>query len=131
MLTCLRVLLVWLVESLCVCTEVGTRSTWPRAGRPFLPYASAHARRSTVLRNSLIGLLHRMHMDTQPKDVPLLLPVLLAYYVELHTLQYPSHSLLNAFEKFLHHTKVSQGTNSHLWYDLYRSFGQQKRFAAA
>lgn len=39
----------------------------------FLPYASAHARRLTVMRTGLTGLLHRMHMDTQPKDVPVLL----------------------------------------------------------
>lgn len=119
-----------------VCVHRSRNAKYLAQGLPprfacFLPYASAHARRSTVLRNSLIGLLHRMHMDTQPKDVPMLLPVLIAYDAELHTLQYPSHSLLNAFERFLMHTKVSQGTNSQRWYDLYRSFAQQKRFAAA
>jgi hypothetical protein len=81
------------------------------------------------MRTGLIGLLHRMHMDTQPKDVPLLLPVLLAYDVELSTLGYPSNSLLNAFKKFRRHAKVSQGTNSQLWYDLYLSFARQKRCA--
>lgn len=90
----------------------------------FLPAATAHARRKTVLRTGLIGLMHRMHMDTQPKDVPLLLPVLLAYAAELRTLQHPVHYLCRAFESFLRHCRVSESTNSQLWYDLYSSFCQ-------
>jgi hypothetical protein len=57
----------------------------------FLPSASAHARRRAVMRNSLTELLHRMFMDTQPKDVLLLLPALPSYDAQLHTLQYPSN----------------------------------------
>jgi hypothetical protein len=30
----------------------------------FLPFTTAHARRRTVLSNSLVGLFHRMFMDT-------------------------------------------------------------------
>jgi hypothetical protein len=92
----------------------------------FLPFASAHARRRTVMSNSLVGLMHRLHMDTQPKDVHLLLPVLLGYDAELSTLQYPSHYLLSAFRKFLLHTKVSRGTNSQQWRDLFCSFAEHK-----
>lgn len=88
----------------------------------FLPYTSCHARRRFVLRNGIIGLLHRMHMDTLPKDVPLLLPALLSYDAELHLLQYPRYCLPSAFQKFLRHPKVSMGTNSRNWHALYDSF---------
>jgi hypothetical protein len=97
----------------------------------FLPFASAHARRRAVMSNSLTGLLHRIHMDTQPKDVPLLLPVLLSYDAELSTLQYPPHYLLGAFKKFLSHAKVSDSENASLWRDLYYSFAQHKVVAAS
>jgi hypothetical protein len=92
----------------------------------FLPFSSAHARRRTVMSNSLTGLLHRMHMDTQPKDVPLLLPVLLSYDAELSTLQYPSYYLLTAMRKFLSHAKVASSENALLWHDLFFSFAQHK-----
>ena len=123
----------WLGELVCV--HRSKNSKYLSQGLPprfacFLPYATAHARSRTILRNGLIGLFHRLHMDTQPKDVPLLLPVLLAYDAELRTLQYPSNSLLNAFESFRRHAKVSEGTNSQLWYNLYRSFAQHKRSAS-
>lgn len=97
----------------------------------FLPFFSAHARRRAVMGNGLTGLLHRVFMDTQPKDVPLLLPVLLSYDAELSTLQYPSHCLLTAFRKFLLHTKVSHSEHSLLWRDLYFSFAQHKAAAAS
>jgi hypothetical protein len=97
----------------------------------FLPFGTAHARRTTVLGNSLTGLMHRLHMDTQPKDVSALLPVLLSYDAELHTLQYPSHYLLSAFRKFLLHSKVSQSSNSQRWHDLFLSFAQYKSFASS
>lgn len=118
-----------------VCVHRSKNSKYLSQGLPprfacFLPYATAHARSRTILRNGLIGLFHRLHMDTQPRDVPLLLPVLLAYDAELHTLQYPRNSLLNAFESFRRHAKVSEGTNSQLWYNLYRSFAQHKRSAS-
>jgi hypothetical protein len=44
----------------------------------FLPFTTAHARRRTVLSNSLVGLFDRMFMDTHGRDIPLLLPVLLS-----------------------------------------------------
>jgi hypothetical protein len=97
----------------------------------FLPFCSAHARRRTVMSNSLTGLLHRVFMDTQPKDVPLLLPVLLSYDAELSTLQYPSHYLLTAFRKFISHSKVLSSGNVSLWRDLYFSFAQQKAAGAS
>ncbi len=83
------------------------------------------------MSNSLTGLLHRMFMDTQPKDVPLLLPVLLSYDAELRTLQYPSHYLLSAFRKFISHSKVLCSGNVMLWRDLYFSFAQQKAAIAS
>jgi hypothetical protein len=43
----------------------------------FVPFASAHAQRRKVMRINALGLLHRLHMDTLPTDVHmLLLPVL-------------------------------------------------------
>lgn len=83
-----------------------------------------------MLRNSLTGLLHRIYMDTQPKDVPLLLPALLSYGAELSTLQgtqlrYPRHYLLSAFAKFLRHAKVRESEHSMLWRDLFLSFAHQ------
>lgn len=65
-----------------------------------------------------------MHMDTQP-FVPLLLR---AYDTQLHSLRYPSHSLLTAFRRFLSHPKVSAGSHSQLWHDLYKSFAQERQF---
>jgi hypothetical protein len=96
----------------------------------FLPFSSAHARRRTVMSNSLTGLLHRIHMDTQPKDVPLLLPVLLSYDVELSMLQYPSHYLLGAFRSFLRHAKIADSIDFVLWRDLYLAFAQRKAAAS-
>jgi hypothetical protein len=93
----------------------------------FLPFASAHAKRRTVMSNSLTGLLHRMFMDTQPKDVLLLLPALLSYDAELRTLQYPSNYLVSAFRKFLSHAKVSKSDNSLLWRELFELFRQHQR----
>jgi len=93
----------------------------------FLPFASAHARRQVVTRNSILGLFHRMLMDTQPKDVHLLLPLLLSYDAELRFLQYPSHYLLSVFGKFLKHTKVSQSPYSQKWFDLYSSLASYKQ----
>jgi hypothetical protein len=61
-------------------------------------------------------------MDTQPKDVPLLLPVLLSYDVELSMLQYPSHYLLGAFRSFLRHAKIVDSVDFVLWRDLYLAF---------
>lgn len=55
----------------------------------FVPYASAHAKRSVVVKNSVLGLLHRMHMDTLACDVHRLLPVLLSYNAELGFVGYP------------------------------------------
>jgi len=118
-----------------ICVHNSKNGKYLQQGKPprfacFLPFASAHARRRTVMSNSLVGLLHRMHMDTQPKDVHLLLPVLLSYDAELKTLQYPNHYLMSAFRKFLLHAKVSRGTNSQQWRDLYCSFAEHKHAQA-
>jgi hypothetical protein len=118
------------------CVHKSKNGKYLQQGQPprfacFLPYATAHAKRSTVLRTGLLGLMHRIHMDTLAKDVPALLPVLLSYDAELQTLGYPSTSLLHVFERFLRHPKVSNGTNSQSWYSLYRSFARRKQFAAA
>jgi hypothetical protein len=114
-----------------VCVHKSKNGKFLQLGQParfacFLPYASAHARRRVVMRNSITGLLHRIHMDTQPKDVSLLLPVLLSYDVELSALQYPRHYLLSAFRKFLLHDKVKRDFNSQLWRDLLFSFAHHK-----
>lgn len=73
----------------------------------FVPFTSAHARRRTVMRNSGLGLLHRMFMDTKPTDVPMLLPTLQSYHTELCIAGYPEMFLPNVIKLFLQHPKVA------------------------
>jgi hypothetical protein len=87
----------------------------------FLPYASGHARRSSVMRNTGLGLLHRMYMDTKPSDVQMLLPVLVCYQAELCSVGYPPSFLLSVFKRFLQHPKVA---GCHAWHLLYQQYSQ-------
>jgi hypothetical protein len=54
-----------------------------------IPFSSAHARRNSVMRTTVLGLLHRMHMNTLDQDVPMLLPVLLSSSAEFERAGYP------------------------------------------
>lgn len=85
----------------------------------FVPYNSAHAKHDTVLKNSGLGLMHRMFMDTLPKDVHLLLPTLLSYNIELCLAGYPPSFLKRVFRTFLQHRKVA---NCPSWHCLYADF---------
>lgn len=93
----------------------------------FLPYASGHARRRAVMKNTGLGLLHRMFMDTKPGDVPLLLPVLVCYHVELCSVGYPPSFLLSVFKRFLQHPKVAGCRDWHLLYEQYSHLGQMRQ----
>jgi len=66
-----------------------------------------------------LGLLHRMFMDTQAKDVHLLLPALLSYNTELCLAGYPAHFLVQIFQSFLQHPKVATCLS---WHQLLAEF---------
>lgn len=85
----------------------------------FVPFASAHAKRRTVMRNICLGLLHRMYMDTKPSDVHLLLPVLQCYQTELQLAGYPVYFFSSVVTLFSRHSKVA---NSQAWQDLFVAF---------
>jgi hypothetical protein len=87
----------------------------------FVPFASAHAKRRKVMRTNALGLLHRLHMDTLPSDVHMLLPVLQCYTLEMQAAGYPWHCLLSVFEVFLKHPKV---VKSQSWRDLHGRYAQ-------
>ena len=93
----------------------------------FVPYASAHACRKKVMRTNLLGLLHRLLMDTLPSDVPGLLPVLQCYTVEMRAAGYPVFSLLSAYTLFLKHPKVVQ---SQQWRKLYMQYAKWLKSSA-
>lgn len=71
-----------------------------------IPYSSAHARRTSVMRNTVLGLLHRMHMNTLDQDVLMLLPVLMSYSAEFERAGYPRKFVLRCLPAFLRHTKI-------------------------
>ena len=96
---------------------------WLSTGKPrfanFLPFTSAHARRSGVTRNIVLGLLHRIHMDTLPGDVAMLLPVLLGYTLDLLHAGYPMGFLYRVFCTFMRHPKVA---DSRQWWLLFSEY---------
>lgn len=87
----------------------------------FVPFASAHACRKKVMRTNMLGLLHRLMMDTLPTDVPKLLPVLQCYTLEMKAAGYPVFSLLSAYTLFLKHPKVVQ---SQQWRELHVQYAK-------
>ena len=87
----------------------------------FVPYASAHACRKKVMRTNMLGLLHRLLMDTLPADVLRLLPALQCYTIEMRAAGYPVFSLLSAYTQFLKHPKVVQ---SQQWRKLYMQYAR-------
>lgn len=85
----------------------------------FIAYHSAHARRTMVMRNTVLGLLHRLRMDTLPKDVHLLLPVLMCYVSELTACGFPCRFILTCFQKFMSNQTVRQDA---AWLTLHMHF---------
>jgi hypothetical protein len=71
-----------------------------------IPFSSAHASRNSVMRTTVLGLLHRMHMNTLAQDVPMLLPVLLSCSAEFERAGYPRNFLLRCLPAFLRHIKI-------------------------
>jgi hypothetical protein len=107
-----------------VCIHRSKNAKYLQQGLPprylnFLPFASGHARRRSVMRNTGLGLLHRIYMDTKPSDVHMLLPVLKCYQMELCSVGYPSNFLLSVFKRFLQHPKVAGCNDWHLLYENY------------
>lgn len=96
---------------------------WLTTGKPrfanFLPFASAHARRTRVMKNTVLGLLHRIHMDTLPGDVAMLLPVLVGYNLDLIHAGYPLGFFYKVFQAFMKHPKVA---DSRRWWLLFTEY---------
>ncbi len=90
----------------------------------FVPFASAHAGRTKVMRTNAIGLMHRLYMDTLPTDVHMLLPVLQCYTMEMHSAGYPWSCLLSAFKAFLKHPKI---VHSQSWRELHDRYAKMLR----
>jgi hypothetical protein len=82
--------------------------------KKFIPWASNHDR--STLRNGVLGLCHRMHMNTLDSCIIDLLPVLKAYDDEFRLLHYPSNILKKSLFIFL----KSKNQISTAWYDLVR-----------
>jgi hypothetical protein len=113
-------------EGSLVCIHRSKNAKYLQQGLPprlanFLPYASGHACRTSVMKNTGLGLLHRIYMDTTPGDVLLLLPVLVSYQTELCSVGYPPSFLLSVFKRFLQHPKVA---GCHDWHLLYQQYSQ-------
>jgi hypothetical protein len=73
-----------------------------------------------VVRINALGLLHRLHIDTLPTDVHMLLPVLQCYTLEMLAIGYTQHCLLSAFKMFLKHPKIIVCCQP--WRDLYLKY---------
>jgi hypothetical protein len=87
----------------------------------FVQYSSAHANGQRLMRNSVLGMFHRIHQDTLACDVPHLLPVLLCYELELLHAGFPPQLMPRVFRSFLQNPKVSF---SQAWHELFRQFQQ-------
>jgi hypothetical protein len=86
----------------------------------FIHFSSAHAGRKVVMRNAVLGLLHRMYMNTLIADVNSLLPVLISYASELKdTAGFPCSFLVQCVRKFRLNTKIQ---NNHSWQLLCTDF---------
>jgi hypothetical protein len=73
----------------------------------FIHFSSAHAGRKVVMRNAVLGLLHRMYMNTLIADVNSLLPVLISYARELmDQAGFPCSFLVQCVQKFRLNAKV-------------------------
>jgi hypothetical protein len=68
------------------------------------------------MRNNILGLLHRMNMNTLPDDVQYLLPTLLGHYSELIVNGYPHSVFKSAFKVFLNHDRIFKSEH---WKSLY------------
>lgn len=72
--------------------------------RKFIPWQSAHPH--GLLKNSIIGLLHRMHANTLDTNLNVLQYGLTSYWQELSSLGYPSTVLKQAVKHFLLHPEI-------------------------
>jgi hypothetical protein len=73
----------------------------------FIHFSSAHAGRKVVMRNAVLGLLHRMYMNTLIADVNSLLPVLISYATELmDQAGFPRSFLVQCVRKFRLNAKI-------------------------
>jgi hypothetical protein len=107
-----------------VCVHRSKNAKYLQQGQPprfanFVPYASSHAKHTTVMKTCGLGLMHRMFMDTLPENVPLLLPTLMSYQTELSLAGYPATFLVRVFRSFLQHHKVAGCLK---WHQLYANF---------
>jgi hypothetical protein len=66
------------------------------------------------MRTTVLGLLHRMHMNTLAQDVPMLLPVLLSYSADFERAGYPRNFLLRCLPAFLRHIKIQSNVKWHV-----------------
>ena len=73
------------------------------------------------MRTNALGLLHRLHLDTLPSDVHLLLPVLQCYTLEMQAAGYPWPCLLSVFKVYLKHPKV---VNCQSWRELHGRYAE-------
>jgi len=87
----------------------------------FVQYTSAHANSRKLMRNTVLGVFHRMHQDTLAADVPHLLHALLCYQLELLYAGFPLKLMASVFRQFLLHPKV-RGVPA--WQQLYAQFCQ-------
>jgi hypothetical protein len=86
----------------------------------FIHFSSAHAGRKIVMRNAVLGLLHRMYMNTLTADVNSLLPVLISYTRELmDKAGFPCNFLVQCVRKFRLNAKIH---NNHSWQLLCTDF---------
>ena len=86
----------------------------------FIHFSSAHAGRKIVMRNAVLGLLHRMYMNTLIADVNSLLPVLISYTRELmDKAGFPCSFLVQCVRKFRLNVKIRHNQS---WQQLCTEF---------
>jgi len=85
----------------------------------FVPFHSAHAGGLKLMRNTVLGMFHRMLQDTLPSDVQWLLPVLLCYHMELAHGGFPSGFMAKVFRAFLASPRIQ---DTRPWRALYRAY---------
>jgi hypothetical protein len=84
--------------------------------RRFIPWSSQHPRR--ILFNVVLGLLHRVWMNTSYPNIRELFIQLLSYRLELQGLGYPARIFKNAAKRMLECDKVRTDRYAPLWRQL-------------
>jgi hypothetical protein len=72
--------------------------------RKFLPWSSAHP--STIYKNVILGLLHRMCFNTSSSSICELITPWKSYLIEMRDLGYPSRIIMAAVNIFLCHFRI-------------------------